>query len=301
MGMDLAGLISEAIGVPIDGVAELHGGCIARVVGGQALGRGPFVAKIGDGQSDLTIESGMLADLGRLAPVPVPKVWHASRDLLVMERLPGSTGVDDRAQRRLAEVLADLHGVSGPAFGYDHDTLIGPLTQPNGWEQSWGKFFARHRVLHFARLADERGALPPGGLVAAERLAEALEREPERLIAPHERPVLIHGDLWSGNVLSEGGRLTALLDPAIYYADREVELAFMGLFGCVGRAFFERYHELRPIAPGYFERRQGMYRVYPLLVHAVLFGVGYGVQAVAAMRGALEGHGHIGLGRVGKG
>lgn len=286
---DLARTISDTLGVPVDGLAEMHGGCIARVVCGTAEGRGAFVAKIGDGTSDLTVEAAMLADLGRLTSLPVPDVWHSSPDLLVMQRLPGSTGVDGRAQRNLAELLAELHGVEGTRFGYDRDTLIGPLTQPNPQEGSWARFFARHRVLHFAELAEERGALPNGGLESAKQLADAIEREPDRFIAPGERPVLIHGDLWSGNMLSEGGAVTGLIDPAIYHADREIELAFMGLFGCVGAAFFERYHQLRPMAPGFFERRQGMYRIYPLLVHAVLFGGGYGGQAVGAMRRALAG------------
>ncbi|UYV13131.1 MAG: fructosamine kinase family protein [Phycisphaera sp.] len=286
---ELAQTISNALGTPVHGLAEMHGGCIARVVRGTAEGRGPFVAKIGDGTSDLTIESGMLADLGRKNVLPVPGVWHSSPDLLVMERLPGSTGVDAQAQRHLAELLAELHGLEGPAFGYERDTLIGPLTQPNGQEDSWARFFGRHRVLHFAGLAEQRGALPGGGLETARRLADAMEREPDRFTAPGERPALIHGDLWSGNMLSVGGRVTGLIDPAIYCADREIELAFMGLFGCVGKAFFDRYHELRPIAPDFFERRQGMYRIYPLLVHAVLFGGGYGRQAVGAMQRALGG------------
>lgn len=285
---DLSQLISNALGEPVEGLAEMHGGCIARVVGGTAERRGAFVAKIGDGTSDLTVEAAMLADLGRLSSLPVPSVWHASPDLLVMERLPGSTGVDAHAQRHLAELLAGLHGIEGPSFGYERDTLIGPLTQPNNQEDSWARFFARHRVLRFAQLADGRGALPPGGMETAKELADSIENEPNRFIAPGERPVLIHGDLWSGNMLSEGGRVTGLIDPAISYADREVELAFMGLFGCVGREFFERYHELRPISPGFFEHRQGMYRVYPLLVHATLFGSGYGRQAVGAMRLALS-------------
>lgn len=279
--------IADAIGSPVSDLSDLPGGCIAEVVGGTAQGRGPFVAKIGDGRSDLTIEAAMLEDLARLGELPVPEVWHARADLLVMERLPGSSGASGPAQRHLAELVANLHAVRGPHFGYPRSTLIGPLDQPNEPEDSWARFFARHRVLHFAELAQSRGALPLGGMDTARRLADAIEAAPDRFIAAGEPPVLIHGDLWSGNILSEGDRITGLIDPAIYYADREIELAFMGLFGCVGRPFFDRYHELRPIAPGFFERRQGMYRIYPLLVHAALFGGGYGRQALGAMERTL--------------
>ena len=90
------------------------------------------------------------------------------------------------------------------------------------------------------------------------------------------QPSLIHGDLWDGNILVADGRIAAVLDPAIYYADREIELAFTTLFGTFGEAFFARYGELRPIAPGFFEARRELYNLYPLLVHATLFGGGYG-------------------------
>lgn len=281
--------IVGALGEPVGNIQEVHGGCIARVVGGVGQSGRAFVAKVGDGRSDLAIEAAMLRDLARLTSLPVPSVWYADADLLIMSRLAGSPGASKEAQRHLAELLADVHGVEGPSFGYDRDTLIGPLAQPNTPDGLWSRFFARQRVLHFAELAEERGALPPGGLQTARALARALEERPHCFTAPGERPVLIHGDLWSGNILSEGDRITGVIDPAIYYADREIELAFMGLFGCVGRCFFERYHALRPIAPGFFEHRQDMYRVYPLLVHATLFGGGYGRQAVSAMERALAG------------
>lgn len=283
----LADQLLAALGTSVSGLADLHGGCIARVVGGVSEDRGEFVAKIGDGTSDLTIEAAMLRDLRRLTNLPVPTVWHAEPGLLVMERLPGSTGADQQAQHHLAELLAELHGIQGSSFGYERSTLIGPLVQPNQPAASWAHFFARQRIEHFAELAHARGALPQSGLDTARRLVEAIEAELHRFIAQDEPPVLIHGDLWSGNFLSKDGRITGLIDPAIYYADREIELAFMGLFGCVGRPFFERYHELRPISPGFFEHRQGMYRIYPLLVHAALFGSGYGRQALDAMNRAL--------------
>ena len=89
------------------------------------------------------------------------------------------------------------------------------------------------------------------------------------------RPSLIHGDVWTTNVLAQGGRITAFLDPALYYADPEIELAFIGLFGTFGRAFYEQYHALRAIAPGFFEERRDLYNLYPLLVHVRLFGGSY--------------------------
>lgn len=280
--------ISLALGTPISDAHELSGGCIARVVGAMADGIGPIVAKVGDHSSDLGIEAGMLEDLARLTALPVPKVLHAAPNLLVMQRLPGSPGASDTPQAHLAELLAELHGIEGPSFGYERNTLIGPLTQPNPQNEGWASFFAHHRIMHFAQLAEQRGALPNSGLQTAHQLADAMEESPESFVAPNEPPVLIHGDLWSGNFLSDGQRITGVIDPAIYYADREIELAFISLFGCVGEAFYQRYHELQPIAEGFFEHRREMYLIYPLLVHAVLFGGGYGHRAVVAMERTLS-------------
>jgi len=279
-----ANQISSALGVAIRNVHELSGGCISRVMAGNAGEYGEIVAKLGDSVGDLTIEAEMLEDLARLTQLPVPRVLHSAKSLLVMERLPGSPGASQAAQRHLAELVAELHGVGGSSYGYVRDTLIGPLPQPNPAMDRWATFFAQHRLIHFAQMAHDRRTLPAGGLEHAHRLAEAIEQRPENFVAEGQPSVLIHGDLWSGNILSDGDRITGLIDPAIYYADREIELAFMDLFGGVGPAFFERYHELRPIAGGFFERRRAMYQIYPLLVHAVLFGGGYGARAVDAMR-----------------
>ena len=104
-----------------------------------------------------------------------------------------------------------------------------------------------------------------------ERLAEELDE----LIGEPNPPALIHGDVWSANVLARGDRITAFLDPAIYYADREIELAFISLFDSFGSAFLERYAEIRGIDRAFFETRRDLYNLYPLLVHTYFFGGGY--------------------------
>jgi fructosamine-3-kinase len=104
---------------------------------------------------------------------------------------------------------------------------------------------------------------------------ETLAGRLDRWISDDARPSLIHGDMWSGNVLTKNGRIAGFVDPAIYYADAEIELAFATLFTTFGDAFFARYSELRPLRSGFFEERRDLYNLYPLLVHVRLFGGGY--------------------------
>jgi fructosamine-3-kinase len=121
------------------------------------------------------------------------------------------------------------------------------------------------------RQALDSGRLPAASFAALERLCGKLDR----YIDAGTRPSLIHGDVWGGNVLARAGRIAAFVDPAIYFADAEIELAFSTLFGTFGEAFFDRYREIRPIAPGFLEVRRDLYNLYPLLVHTRLFGASY--------------------------
>jgi fructosamine-3-kinase len=97
----------------------------------------------------------------------------------------------------------------------------------------------------------------------------------DELIEEPEQPSLIHGDVWSANVLARGECIMAFLDPAIYHADPEIELSFISLFNSFGEPFFERYGEIRAIRDGFFESRRDLYTLYPLLVHVYYFGGGY--------------------------
>jgi fructosamine-3-kinase len=108
---------------------------------------------------------------------------------------------------------------------------------------------------------------------------ETLAGKLERWLFEPSAPSLLHGDIWSGNVLVRGDRIVGLIDPAVYYGHAEMELAFITLFNTFGDTFFRRYHELRPIEDGFFGERRDLYNLYPLLVHVRIFGGGY-VQAV---------------------
>ncbi|MEO1644856.1 MAG: fructosamine kinase family protein [Chloroflexota bacterium] len=126
-------------------------------------------------------------------------------------------------------------------------------------------------MLYMAKQAYDAGKLPLGVRRRVEQFATQLD---DFLFEPDEAS-LIHGDMWGGNVLAKDGKIAGFIDPAIYYAHAEIELAFSTLFSTFGDAFFAVYNNLRPIEPDFFEVRRDIYNLYPLLVHVRLFGGGY--------------------------
>lgn len=263
--------IEAAIGTRPRHLATLSGGCIAEIYRLDFAEGPPMVAKFSSQGGSLEPEAYMLRYLATHSRLPVPGVIHAEDGLLIMTYMEHGGALDGKAQTHAAELLADLHAVTRPLFGHERDTLIGPLPQPNPDSDSWLEFFRDHRLLAMARTAMDAGRLPAASMSRIETLAARLET----WIEEPESPALIHGDMWGGNVLAGQGRIAGFVDPAIYYADAEIELAFATLFSTFGEPFFARYNEIRPIRPGFFEARRDLYNLYPLLVHARLFGGGY--------------------------
>ncbi len=262
--------IEAALGQTPVRVTRLGGGCVADVRRLEMADGRILVAKRSPG-GGLAAEGAMLAYLAGHSALPVPAVRFCADDLLIMAWLPGGGALDVSAQHHAAELVAALHGVRGPGFGFEHDTVIGGLPQPNPRTGSWIGFFREHRLLAMARAAYDAGRLPKDLTRRVEQFAGRVDRYLEE----PDHPSLIHGDLWGGNVLAQDGRITGFIDPAIYWADPEIELAFGTLFGTFDRAFFDRYNEIRPIRPGFFEVRRDIYNLYPLLVHVRLFGGTY--------------------------
>ena len=276
----LADRVRAATGRTLLRTRPLHGGCVAEVLRLELNDGGALVAKVSQGADEgLVVEARMLRYLAQHSRLPVPRVLYADAGLLLMDFVESEGALDAAAERHAAELLAELHGLTAPAFGFAWDSLIGALPQPNPRTEDWRAFFRDQRLLYMGREALVAGRLPAATFAALERLCGKLER----YIDADARPSLIHGDVWGGNVLARRGRIAAFLDPAIYYADAEIELAFSTLFGTFGRAFFDRYGEIRPLRPGFFEVRRELYNLYPLLVHARLFGGGYAASVARSL------------------
>ncbi len=268
---DLSQRLAKILNQRPHSITPLSGGCVGEVYRVTLPDGRRFVAKVDDSaRATLEREGWMLRYLAEHSQLPTPKVVYSAPDLLVMSFVPGG-GLDPSAEPHAAELLASLHRTTAPAYGLEADTLIGGLHQPNPWTASWIDFFREHRLRFMARTAHDAGHLPARDLARIEKLAGRLARWLDEPPAP----ALIHGDVWSGNVLAQNGRITGFLDPAIYYADPEMELAFITLFHTFGDTFFRRYDALHGIRPGFWEARRDLYNLYPLLVHVRLFGHGY--------------------------
>lgn len=261
--------IERELGKKLAAAAPLSAANNAQIYRLGLEGGASVVAKVA--ARGLDVEAFMLRYLRSKSALPVPTVYYSNDHVILMEYVATDYSADDRAHRHAAEVLAALHGISGATYGFERDTLIGSLPQPNPPSDDWVAFFAEHRLLHMARAAFDEGKIDKGMLAQIDKLAGKLKG----YITKPQPPALIHGDIWGGNILFARGRVAAFVDPAVYYADPEIELAFIRLFSTLNESFFMRYNDLRPIAPGFEDVRAPIYGIYPLLVHTRLFGTSY--------------------------
>jgi fructosamine-3-kinase len=201
-------------------------------------------------------------------PLRVPDVLAVGETFLALAWLElGARGREAAFEERLGRGLAQLHALGAPSLGLARDNYLATLPQDNTPEADLPTFWIERRLRPtIARLGD-------GALIARlDRLAAQRER-----FGPPERPARLHGDLWWGNVGSARGGEPAVFDPAVYGGHREIDLAMLALFGGLGDRLVAAYHEVWPLAPDW-RTRLGLWQLYPLAVHAVLFGGGYVAQ-----------------------
>lgn len=277
---DIERSIREASGVPfaIESRATAARGCINESYLIRERERSYFVKLNRPERADMfAAEAAGLEEIARSGAVRVPQpVCHGANGAaswIVLEYLELAPA-DGAAMRALGANLARLHRVRAARYGWRRDNTIGITPQENAWSEDWIAFWRERRLGFQLRLAAASG----GGrrLVAAgERL---LEKLPAFFAGYRPQPSLLHGDLWAGNAAMTAAGEPVVFDPAVYYGDRETDLAMTELFGGFPPAFYQTYRAEYPLDPGYATRKH-LYNLYHVLNHANLFGGSYWAQA----------------------
>ena len=267
----------ELLGVPVVATAPVAGGDICTATR----------LKLSDGHSVLmktlspspegffAAEARGLRWLAEAAEEVVPEVLAVDQDCLILPWIePGKPTPDAAAE--FGRALSRLHAAGADEFGALPDGYIGRLPLPNATAATWGEFFATRRVLPYLRLAQDRGAVTSQQAAVVESILGRLDD-----LVPQEPPARLHGDLWNGNVLWGHDGHVRMIDPAAHAGHRETDLAMLGLFGLphLQRAL-DAYDDATPLVVGW-EERLGLHQLFPVLVHAAMFGGGYGARAAA--------------------
>jgi fructosamine-3-kinase len=265
--VSLSSEVLAALGGRVAGVERVGGGDI-----NQAWrvsyddGRRSFVKTRADpGPGEYAAEAAGLRWLREAGGLQVPDVRAVGEDFLELEWVaPGR--LDAAGAQELGRGLAGVHAAGAPGFGGPGPLRIGRLVVPDDGLPRWPEFYAERRLRPLAGAA----RLSDRGARALERVCDRIED----LAGPAEPPARVHGDLWTGNVLAgEDGR-PWLIDPIAHGGHREVDLAMLALFGGPPPGTLAAYAEAAPLADGW-EDRVGLWQLFPLLVHAVLFGGSY--------------------------
>lgn len=211
--------------------------------------------------------------------VPEPLVWGRAHghSYLVLEYIELHP-LTPSTRPAFGRGLAALHSLRGPAFGWHRDNTIGTTPQPNGWMDDWTDFWRQRRLGHQLTLAGQNG------YAELEAPGDKLLAQLDTLLEGHKpRPALTHGDLWGGNAAADSRGRPVVYDPAVYYGDRETDLAMMALFGGFGDDCLDAYAAELPLDPGYAEIRRDLYQLYHVLNHCNLFGGPYANTAKQLM------------------
>jgi fructosamine-3-kinase len=268
-------------GVEVGGAEPVAGGDIAQAFRGATQdGRPVFVKTLPGAVPDLFPAEARGLDLLRVdGGAPVPEVVAVGDDGLVLEWVPPARPSREAAVA-FGRALAELHRAGSTTFGADREGFIATVPVDNTRTASWPQFYADRRL----RPMLARASLAPDG---ARDIEELIDRLAE-VAGPAEPPARVHGDLWSGNLVWSGDGRVWLIDAASAHdGHRETDLAMLHLFGTPYlEDFVAAYDEVYPLADGWRDRI-ALHQVFPLLVHAVLFGGGYGSRAAAAARCAV--------------
>ncbi|MEM7071731.1 MAG: fructosamine kinase family protein, partial [Pseudomonadota bacterium] len=222
----------------------------------------------------LAIEQKTLAYLKQYSFLPLPSIYFYQDDLLILDDLGRHHPLNQQGENQAGDLIAGLHSIQHHDYGFKWDTMIGCLLQPNGSFDHWVNFFIQQRLYFMADLAYRKSQISTSVRLKIDRLATKLDR----WLVCDRGPCLLHGDLWTGNIIGGEHYVKAFIDPAVYFGEPEFDLAYALFFNSFSNHFLDRYSEHFPISSDFHEARKSLYQLYPLLMHAYLYGGRYQAQ-----------------------
>lgn len=264
---------------------SVAGGCInnAEVVITEG-GNNYFIKSNSNSAKDMFLkEASGLRELEKANAIRVPKVIHIGSNFLILENISQNTK-SNTFWKDFGRAFAKLHRITSGSFGFYEDNYIGSSQQKNianiVESKNWTEFFFTKRILFQYKLAETNGHVDRQLKDAFLQFESKIELIFKDLIIV---PSLLHGDLWSGNYITDEKGNACLIDPAVYYGHREADLAMTKLFGGFDSMFYSAYNEEYPLEDGY-DYRENIYKLYHVLNHLNLFGKGYYNQAISLIK-----------------
>lgn len=269
--------LEEALFQKIKSVTPLGGGCIGNAMKVETEEGKKYFVKNYDNSKMHAAEANGLNELKTSNTIRIPRVLKFDENFLILEYIE-STKPCVNFMEKFGNQFAQLHKNYSTRFGYFEDNFIGSTDQINvPQNDNWAEFYLENRIMYQFRLAEKNGysteELKSGIKIIEKRIDKILE-------GSDEKPSLLHGDLWGGNYITDQRGNPCLIDPAVYYGNREADLAMTKLFGGFDKLFYSAYQEEYPLNDGW-EYREDLYKLYHILNHLNLFGGSYYSQAVS--------------------
>jgi protein-ribulosamine 3-kinase len=277
--------IEEKLGNKIKSFTSLSGGCISDAYKITTNDKSDFFLKYNPSTSnDMFIkEANGLKELAKSHTIRVPEVLGFDDDYILLEYI--STGSKKKNFfEEFGRSFAEMHKFTSESFGFFEDNYIGSNPQKNipaeKEKSNWVEFYFNKRILFQFKLSEKLGNSTEELRIGISKLENKIQ---EIIGNSNEKPALLHGDLWSGNYMVDENGSAVLIDPAVYYGNREADLGMTKLFGGFGSEFYKTYNEIFPLEDGY-EYRENIYKLYHILNHLNLFGGGYYSQAICLIK-----------------
>ena len=277
--------IEVKLGSKIKSFSSLSGGCISDAFKVTIIDGSNYFLKYNPSTSnDMFIkEANGLKELAKANAIRIPEVLSFDEDYILLEYIPSGIKKKNFFEE-FGRRFAEMHKFTSDIFGFDEDNYIGSNPQKNIPDEkekdNWVRFYFNKRILFQYQLAEKLGNSTDLLRKGISKLEDKIE---DIIGSSNEKPSLLHGDLWGGNYMVDENGNAVLIDPAVYYGNREADLGMTKLFGGFSSEFYRAYNETFPLEDGY-DYRENIYKLYHVLNHLNLFGGGYYSQALSLIK-----------------